>query len=87
MKIYVVTGRTGEYSDRREWFVKAFVSESRAAELVTLADKRAAELAATNWRSWDDDFPKYSNEHDPDMDMDYTGTSYHIDEVELDEVR
>ena len=85
MKIYVVTGKTGEYSDRREWFVKAFVSEKRAAELVELAGARARELAVTGWRSWDDDFPKQPNKHDPNMDMDYNGTHYVLDEIELDE--
>lgn len=34
MKIYVVTGTQGEYSDRSDWNVVAVTSESRAAELV-----------------------------------------------------
>jgi hypothetical protein len=34
MKIYVVQGSTGEYSDHKEWLVCAFKDEKKAQELV-----------------------------------------------------
>ena len=41
MKVYVVMGHTGEYSDCIDWPVKAFVSQERAADLVVKATARA----------------------------------------------
>ncbi len=81
MKIYVVIGYTGEYSDRTEWLVKAFNSEDAAKEHVLSATKRAKEIEATRedrYRS-----PKAANEFDPLMQMDYTGTYYNYESVEL----
>lgn len=80
MKIFVVRGTTGEYSDRTEWPVKAFLSEKAAQELVIAATQRANEVFTD--RSYDRDIDK--NQFDPDMRMDYTGTSYMIETVELD---
>ena len=83
-KVYVVMGGTGEYSDHREWAVKAFLDPDRAADLVVKASARARELVADGWRSWDDDFKDVRNEHDPRMDVDYNGVRYEVMEVELD---
>jgi hypothetical protein len=44
MIIYVVFGTTGEYSDRREWTVKAFSEEKKAKKLVKDATRRANEF-------------------------------------------
>lgn len=79
--LYVVMGTTGEYSDRDEWPVAAYEEKELAELHVTLAEKRANELAAAEWRSYDG--PKKPNEYDPDMEMDYTGTRYFYYEVPL----
>lgn len=89
MKIYVVQGSTGEYSDNREWLVKAFVNEKRAADLVQKASERAREVFAmrddNDWYTYPRP-ERFNNEHDPNMQVDYTGTNYGILEVELDEL-
>jgi hypothetical protein len=88
--IYVVMGMTGEWgSDRIEWPVRAFTVEERAQDLVTKASDRAREL-----RQWLDGYDqpwRYANEetrpknkYDPNMRMDYTGTSYFYMTVELE---
>ena len=84
MKIYVVFGTTGEYSDRSEWPVKAFRMKRKAVALVTKATDRAKALEQST--------PEYQhyeaegqNEFDPDMKMDYTGTTYYICTVELED--
>lgn len=81
-KIFVVEGTTGEYSDRSEWPVMAYVDEEKAKEHVVNAERRAKELEATR-RDYFDNVEKGANEFDPEMIMDYTGTSYYYYDVEL----
>ena len=81
MKIYVVKGHAGEYSGHREWPVGAFREEEKAKRMV----ERASIYAASG-----EDYYKSRqtrNPYDPNMETDYTGTSYDYYEVELfDEV-
>jgi hypothetical protein len=79
--VYVVMGTTGEYSDRNEWAVMAYLDEAAAQEHVVNADRRAKELFATRPDRYS--IEKGANEFDPDMSMDYTGTSYFIYTVPL----
>lgn len=81
--VYIVQGTTGEYSDRTDWLVKAFRSQTKADELCHRAQLRAGEIK--NSRESRYGAPKNSNEFDPDMRMDYTGTEYTVITVELDE--
>lgn len=86
MKIYVVMGTCGEYSDRTEWPVCAFVSEDLARELGEKATKRAAEVsAAHDAEPYYVDEQEYAkkNEYDPGMNFNYTGTTYYLMPVEL----
>lgn len=53
MKIYVVIGSTGEYSDRMEWVACAFHDEEKAKQVVTEWDAQARVVAA--WRDDDGD--------------------------------
>lgn len=87
--IHVVMGMTGEYSDRTEWPVRAYADVTRAQEHVRKAADRARELE--QWRDGDDDAWRYadvltrpSNEYDPMMQMQYTGTTYFLYETELE---
>jgi hypothetical protein len=82
--VWVVMGTTGEYSDRNEWPVRAFFDETAAQEHIEKATKRSAELIAL---VADCDGGRYSteamalersNEFDPDMQTDYTGTQYFV---------
>ena len=82
--VYVVVGSSGEYSDRTEWGVVAFISEDAAKDHVEKATKRAKELEATRPTDWTKQADHFkSNEFDPDMKTDYTGTSYYYITVEL----
>ena len=82
--IYVVMGRTGEYSDRSEWGVVAFKNEEAAKQHVEKATHRAKELEATKPSQWEDlQAHLKKNEFDPNMELDYTGTSYYYMAVEL----
>lgn len=86
MKIYIVMGTTGEYSDRSEWPVKAFYCEKVAQDLVVAATRKAKELEVIRNSVSRYDAPKRgSNEFDPNMQMDYTGIDYYIMETELQE--
>lgn len=82
MKIFVLFGHTGEYSDRQEWLVKAFVSQTLAEEVRDRCNAYA-KAAPDDW----DEREKYeaNNPDDPSMTMQYTGTEYRIEETELDE--
>lgn len=87
MKIYVVTGSTGEYSDRVTWLVKAFTDEDSAKEFVIKAQeiadvifKRSVEDDEEGWDIRDN----AQSELDPGLRMYYTGTTYYFESVELE---
>lgn len=87
MKIYIVEGSTGEYSDRRNWNVIAYTNKQEAEDHAFNATKRAKEIFPFREDFWEynrSEFPdRLKNEFDPRMDMDYTGTDYYVTEVEL----
>lgn len=39
MRVYVVIGQVGEYSDREEWAIKAFTSKQAAQDFITKFDE------------------------------------------------
>lgn len=83
-KIWIVMGTTGEYSDRREWPVLAYLDRARAEERVRLASQRASEILVLSGEDWEAR-ESAINEHDPDAgEMDYTGTRYYLMAVELE---
>jgi hypothetical protein len=76
-EIYVVYGSTGEYSDHCEWPVRAFDSEQKAKDFVIKVSQRANEIFdkyKDETYRWD--YEKEQNEHDPWMQLDYTGVYY-----------
>ncbi len=82
--IYVVMGTTGEYSDRTEWPVLAYLSKPQAEEHVEKASARARELFALRGGRYMTNNPEV-NEHDPSFTMDYTGTTYYVMPVNVGE--
>jgi len=83
MKIYVIFGATGEYSDRDEWIIKAYKNKEMAKSHLLNADKRAKEL----FKKYEDE-PwncKEENIYDPAFRMYYTGTQYYILQCEIEE--
>jgi len=85
-KVYVVTGSTGEWSDRSEWTVKAFTTEEAVKSFVDEATKIANEQFLMVYPT-DESEPDYDYDPvsalDPFFSMDYTGTSYSYSAVEL----
>jgi hypothetical protein len=88
MKIYLVRGMTGEYEDLTEWTVKAFRTKRVATKYAEAATKVAKEIIrkceAGELERWDIEYGKL-NPYDPKGAMDYTGTTYSVEEVELEE--
>ena len=80
--IYVVHGRTGEYSDRTEWVVAAYTDEASARQHIEAATKRANELQVLAEKDGRGNII-LDNDFDKGMGMDYTGTSYWYCEIEL----
>ena len=97
MKIYIVEGSTGAYSDRYSWFVKAFTSKVKALELVVILNAAAKGLfdalddAGISSYCMNDPENSYIMDRFPDLkkdnqfSMDYTGTSYAVLTCELEE--
>lgn len=95
--VYVVFGYTGEYSDRTDWTVAAFLSEDAAKKLCeelnqwlmanklhisTPRDERA-ELNRYYDPEWDDGPVPIKPEKDPKFTCDYTGAHYGVEEAPL----
>lgn len=91
MTVYVVFGRTGEYSDRSEWAVVAYTREDDAKQHVLKATGYAeAWRTRTRQDDWVDlDWEeqqrqeKSANPMDPAFSCDYTGTDYWYEPLEL----
>jgi hypothetical protein len=88
LKIYIVGGQTGHYSDHSEWVVKAFrtrrVAEKYAAAAEAVAKEIFQRCESGELERWEIDYGKL-NQYDPKGVMDYTGTSYYVQEVEFEE--
>jgi hypothetical protein len=88
MTIYIVMGKTGEYSDRSEWPVVAYPSYSEAQNHVLLATEQARLIESKrehqyDYISDDEDNNDEKNPYDPKMKIDYNGTRYYVMEVDL----
>lgn len=82
--IYIVWGQTGKYSDRQEWFVRAFALEEEAVDLVKRLSAWCDEhqvgennkvIAGYDIRH------SLKNTEDPGFICDYTGTCYGVSQV------
>lgn len=78
--LWIVTGSTGEYSDRCEWTLCAYRTAEEANRHVELAQAEADRIERTRENRYNSGEP---NKYDSRMQMDYTGTSYHCEMVEL----
>jgi hypothetical protein len=91
VKIHVVLGRAGEFSDAIEWCVKAFADEEAAKAHVLRCTQRGKELLAEHGRlrkedAWDK-IKALANEHDPNGKVDYMGRpgdSYSYETIDLE---
>lgn len=82
MKIYLVIGQTGEYSDQVKWYLRGFTKLKDANKLVKLAQEEADKI----FKYQDGKFWNVikRNKYDKQMRMDYTGTTYKIEKVEFE---
>lgn len=89
--IYIVFGKTGEYSDRSEWLVAAYTEEADAKLHVEKATEYANAWHAFSKSDefmdleWVDrqDREKAANPMDSAFSCDYTGTQYWYSPIEL----
>lgn len=93
-RIYVVMGTTGEYSDRTEWAVRAFLSEDRAKEEVSALEDQVLPLneMRANGTYYDNEPYDWDERKawlesavplDPKVAVSYTGTHYYYLDVEI----
>jgi hypothetical protein len=89
MRIWIVHGSTGEYSDRGEWVVDAHRTEEAAQARVKALEAKLHASGIERMTRWDDDWlaAKQAFQSDPDgdpnFDIDYTGTSWYLSPCEL----
>lgn len=89
MKIFLLTGTSGEYSDRSDWNIRAFAEKSGAEVL-----KARLEEIETRKRAFRSDM-EYEKAYaldeerralDPKGQYDWDSTDYMIEEIELEGV-
>lgn len=86
MKIYIVEGHTGEYSDRCDWGVKAFTLEEDAKDFVVECTKAAGEIAVRCGGEYYGQVFDEAKKISPDQNYqsdNYGGTHYSYYEIEL----
>ena len=80
MKVmYLLTGQSGEYSDRTEWYCGVFDDKLEAERIAAKWTAAAELLNYSDPHRWEDDF-KWDHP-DPNFYIDYTGTEYYVSEV------
>ncbi len=85
MKVYVVMGETGEYSDRRVWVSKVTTEERRAKELVLRCEIHASKILIA--RTGHYDLTQSLMENGPDENIQpatYTGYTYFYESAEME---
>jgi len=82
-KIYVISGSTGEYSDRTEWLVEAHSTEVAAQARINQLDELMLELNVDGngsymyeQRAAAEKAMRVHPKGDPYFRLDYTGSSY-----------
>ena len=80
--IWVVHGSTGEYSDRYEWSVKAFVDEESAKNYVLFLTRERQKLPTQDWDTRGE-VERLMRAIDPCFSEDYTGTHWFVSSVPL----
>lgn len=84
MLIYIVTGSTGEYDDRYEWNVKAFSSKEKADDLCGALNKLMEGASKLKHKERYELQEMIQESLDRLCSIDYTGTYYNIEILELD---
>jgi hypothetical protein len=84
MTIYIVVGSTGEYEFHTRWNVKAFVNEQKALELNQKLNALVEGSGKLHPPESEPLAEAIRNSLDPKCSIDYTGTEYNIEVLELE---
>lgn len=79
--IFLVIGATGEFEDYHEWVVCAYRDISSAQEHAKKAEEEAKKLFSE--RNKLEISSTHETKLDANMHIDYTGTSYYVEEIDL----
>jgi hypothetical protein len=86
-EIYILYGQTGEYSDRTDWFVAAYMSKIEAVKHEKLCEAWCHKSGCSYRKNYgsriERDLLEGKNPYDPGMKVDYTGVQYCILPVPL----
>jgi hypothetical protein len=92
MKIYVVMGEIGEYSDRKVWIAKAFTQEEQAQKYIIEATEWLKQFSPIFKDPFEyHEFPKEAANYDKKITDDFSGyfqyyeVNYFYEEAELSE--
>jgi len=86
MKVYIVFGTTGEYSDRTEWPVCGYRNEDVArkhADDAMIWAHLLKEKVDDEGKSVFEAREQLISPYDKHISMDYTGTDYYVVEVDI----
>jgi hypothetical protein len=85
MIVYIVKGNTGEYGDREDWVVRAFFNKETADDLKgglnILVENSGRNMCYEDRENLRD---KIRETLDPNCEIDYTGTYYTIESIEVE---
>lgn len=86
-KVFIIEGNTGEYSDRTNWMVGAYLDQGAAESRIEFLRSEITRLGLNKGFSYDweqrDKASKEMSEHDENFRCDYTGTHYYLLTVDL----
>lgn len=88
-QVFIIEGNTGEYSDRTNWLVKAFLDEEAAQNFARELTSKLEELGLDvgccgDWEEREVK-SKEMKKLDPWFQNDYTGSHYCLLNVELED--
>lgn len=78
--VFLVMGSTGEYDDYHEWVVCVYREFDSAQDHAKMANEESAKLFSENSGRT---FINHKGVYDENMHIDYTGTTYFIEESVL----
>ena len=89
MIVYIVYGNTGEYEDFDTWLAKAFKYEAKAEDFRLKCQEYADYMMEDVKHTDGNIYPRYYvedyNSPDERFHIDYTGTWYAIEKIEVEE--
>ena len=85
MIVYIVVGNTGEYDDRWKWKVKSFTSKEKADSLCEALNVLVKDSKGLDWDERDKLMESIQQSLDPMCSIDYTGTYYNIEQLEVED--